>query len=58
MLKKINEAPFAARKDTEEDVNGYARDWNVLSLQFREKHNFTCERCGWSGTFMEGDVHE
>lgn len=46
MLKKINEAPFAARKDTEEDVNGYARDWNILSLQFREKHNFTCERCG------------
>lgn len=46
MLKKINEAPFVARRDSEEDVNGYARDWNIISLNFKEKHNFTCERCG------------
>ena len=32
--------------ETVVDVNGYTRDWREISQKYREKHNFTCERCG------------
>lgn len=47
ILKKTAKAPSSPREeDVEVDVNGYTRDWNMISQQFREKHNYTCERCG------------
>lgn len=47
IIKKAAHAPSAPRNENVEvDVNGYTRDWNIISQRFREKHNFTCERCG------------
>ncbi len=46
ILKKAHRAPTKPREKVEVDVNGYTRDWREVSLRFREKHNFTCERCG------------
>lgn len=46
ILKKAHPAPSKPRKQVEVDVNNYTRDWREVSLRFREKHNFTCERCG------------
>lgn len=46
ILKKAHHAPSKPREKVEVDVNGYTRDWREKSLRFREKHNFTCERCG------------
>ena len=28
------------------DINGYTDDWPAISHAYREKHDFTCERCG------------
>ena len=30
----------------EVDIFGYTRDWDDISRQYREAHNYTCERCG------------
>lgn len=46
ILKKAHRAPSKPRVKVEVDVNGYTRDWREVSQRFREKHNFTCERCG------------
>lgn len=46
ILKKAHHAPTKPREKVEVDVNGYTRDWREVSQHFREKHNFTCERCG------------
>ena len=47
ILKKAAPAPSSPKEEkVEVDVNGYTRDWSIISQQFREKHNYTCERCG------------
>jgi len=46
ILKKAHPAPTKPQQEVEVDVNGYTRDWREISLKFREKHNYTCERCG------------
>lgn len=30
----------------EVDIFGYTRDWDDISREYREKHDYTCERCG------------
>ena len=30
----------------EVDIFGYTRDWDRISREYREKHNYTCEECG------------
>jgi len=30
----------------EVDIFGYTRDWDEISRKYREKQNYTCERCG------------
>lgn len=30
----------------EVDIFGYTRDWDDISRKYREKHDYTCERCG------------
>lgn len=30
----------------EVDIFGYTRDWDEISREYREKHDYTCERCG------------
>ena len=33
-------------EELEVDIFGYTRDWEAISKQYREKQNYTCERCG------------
>ena len=33
-------------KETNIDIFGYVRDWEDISRSYREKMNYTCERCG------------
>lgn len=32
------------------DVLGYTKDWQQISTNYKEKHNYTCEKCGLSIT--------
>ncbi|MCH5307484.1 MAG: HNH endonuclease [Prevotella sp.] len=33
-------------EDQELDIFGYTRDWERISLAYREAHDYTCEQCG------------
>lgn len=33
-------------ENLELDLFGYIRNWETISKQFREKHNYVCEQCG------------
>ena len=33
-------------EEVEVDIFGYTRDWEEISRRYREKHFYTCERCG------------
>lgn len=33
-------------ENIETNLFGYTRDWEYISKEFREKHNYTCENCG------------
>ncbi len=33
-------------KEVERDLFGYTRDWDMISKEYREKHDYTCESCG------------
>lgn len=43
ILKQVNEKET---KIEEVDIFGYTRDWDSISKNYREKHKYTCERCG------------
>ena len=45
---KILKEAGEVREPTECDVDifGYVKNWEEISLAYRTKHNFTCERCG------------
>ena len=49
---KFVEMLKASNGDNHEDENleldlfGYVKDWETISRQFREKHEYTCENCG------------
>lgn len=32
--------------EVEVDIFGYTRDWEQISRNYKEKHDYTCERCG------------
>ena len=34
------------KKKQETNLFGYTRDWEYISKEYREKHNYTCENCG------------
>lgn len=34
------------QKEVWVDINGYTDDWPGISFAYRQKHDFTCERCG------------
>lgn len=44
---------------TDVDILGYTREWQNISRSFREKQNYTCERCGIQITneFDKGYIH-
>ena len=44
-----NAASAEEEQPTDTEVNprtGYTKDWQEISSAFREKHNYTCEKCG------------
>lgn len=60
LLKQAEERMTASRPkaDTKVDVNGYPENWNEISLNYKVRHEFTCEKCHvkvsqWDTTFME-----
>lgn len=60
LLKKAEERQQAKRPkaDTRVDVNGYPANWNEISLNYRIRKQYTCEKCKvkvspWDTTFME-----
>ena len=46
LLRKTAEENSEIPKDTEVDKRGYTKDWQLISSDFRRKHNYTCEKCG------------
>ena len=36
--------------DGEVDFNGYTRNWHEISTNYKERYNYTCEKCGISIT--------
>lgn len=38
----VDETP----EEKEVDIFGYTRDWDQISKDYREAHDYTCERCG------------
>lgn len=57
----VNELKKAAPQDivTDVDVLGYTKEWQDISKRYREKHKYTCERCGIHITddFGYGYIH-
>lgn len=60
LLKKAEEKIQAARPkaDTKVDVNGYPENWNEISLNYRIRKEYTCEKCHvkvspWDTTYIE-----
>lgn len=46
ILKQANDNQEEDYDGVELDLFGYTKDWDVISKQYREKHNYTCENCG------------
>ena len=45
ILRNAASAKEPPKTKVEVDVNGYTKDWQIISSSFREKHNYTCEKC-------------
>ena len=41
--------------NAEVDINGYVKDWQIISSEFRKQHNYTCEKCGVQVTPFESE---
>lgn len=46
LLKQAKDAEAPLKKKAEVDIFGYTKDWETISREYRESHNFTCEECG------------
>ncbi len=46
VLKSANKNSEEDYEGVERDLFGYTKDWDLISKQYREKHHYTCERCG------------
>jgi HNH endonuclease len=57
----VNELKKAIPQETvtNVDVLGYTKEWQDISKHYREKHKYTCERCGIhiTNTFDYGYIH-
>lgn len=54
ILKNANPAETdTTQENLEVDSRGYTRDWQEVSRSYRERHNYTCERCGVQVTPFE-----
>ena len=45
LLKTAN-GDNAHEENIETNLFGYTRDWEYISREYREKHEYTCENCG------------
>ena len=46
MLRQANDNQQEDYEGVELDLFGYTKDWDNISKAYREKHNYTCEKCG------------
>ena len=46
LLRSASDNQTDDPQEVELDLFGYTRDWEAISKQYREKQNYTCERCG------------
>lgn len=46
MLRQANDNKEEDYEGVELDLFGYTKDWDNISKTYREKHNYTCEKCG------------
>lgn len=46
ILRKAHPQEKEQPKDLKIDMFGYTEDWPMISHAYREKHHFTCEKCG------------
>ena len=46
ILRNAASANEPPKPKVEVDVNGYTKDWQMISSSFREKHSYTCDKCG------------
>lgn len=46
MLKSANDNQQEDYEGVELDLFGYTKDWDMISKQYRVKHDYTCEKCG------------
>ena len=46
LLKQAKKAEAPLKKKAEVDIFGYTKDWEKISREYRESHNYTCEECG------------
>lgn len=46
LLKQAKDAEATPKKKAEVDIFGYIKDWEKISREYRESHNYTCEECG------------
>lgn len=46
MLKSANDNQQKDYEGVELDLFGYTKDWDMISKQYRNKHQYTCEKCG------------
>ena len=46
LLKSANDNAEEDHEEVELDLFGYTKDWDMISKQYREKHDYTCENCG------------
>lgn len=45
LLKQLGEDTDQV-KEVEVDIFGYTKDWETISRAYRDRENYTCERCG------------
>lgn len=46
LLRSVGDSQQEDLSDVETDIFGYTKDWDAISKQYREKHDYTCETCG------------
>lgn len=46
LLKSANDSGQEDVGEVETDLFGYTKDWESISRKYREKHKYTCEKCG------------
>ena len=46
LLRSANGDQQEEHEGVELDLFGYTKDWDAISKKYREKHQYTCEKCG------------